>query len=226
MNKKNFLVIAVILIVLVSVITSYITISAMKKKLLPAPFGTGGEGKIEVTGTGITTPVVNVIIIDDTIIATVDDVVNFTDVTKGIEYSTSSSDIQGATTIRPFVIRNEGNVISNVEVYSTQQQLFGSASSYVKFFVEPAKNTMQGFGFGQLDDCAINGPCYASTSCTSAAPCNLPYSTDGSVRQLAVSSLQYLDSKDEALIGIKIYVANDEGAGTKWTKFVVFGSQA
>ena len=80
MDRKTFFIFGLILIVAVSVITSLIAVSLMKKQVLPAPYGTGGEGQIQITG--LESAVVNVIIIDDSIITAVTDLVSFTNVNR------------------------------------------------------------------------------------------------------------------------------------------------
>lgn len=171
---------------------------------------------------------VNVIIVDTDVKAGVPDEVNFGAMQRSIEKDTTTFNP------KPFIIMNEGNVRANVAVCADSETpgntpLFSSASSVLKFSIAQAYPAAGWTTSPAIDDC--NGNCYVSAypTCTLPEFCNVPYaacSSDAGLRQTAISSMDFVDSHDEAFMHIKIMAAGDEPAGSKQTIVTVFGSAA
>ena len=225
MNNKQFVTYSLLIIGLVSFATSIVTIWLLQESVLLAP---AQEGTLQI-GSGLAGAIVNVIIVDSTVKADISDTIIFPSVVRGTEFTTLLT--SGTGLPRPFLIRNEGNVLANVTVYSTGTKLFQSTSSYVRFWMTDPVPYSEG-GFSVVNDlCAINGPCAAAYLCTNAARCNLPFDVSGTGvgAVLAVSQLEFTDIKDETFMNIAIYAHFDEpvvAGGTSQTTVVIIGTQS
>jgi len=220
MKGKTFFAIGLAVVAIISVVTSLIAFTLFQKQLLAAP---APEGQIQVGG-GVKRQMVNVVIIDSSTIAGISNLVNFS-VERGVENFTQIP--VGGLSPAPFLIRNDGNVKANVQVYSTNNQLFTSSSSYLKFWIEQIQDpSVYDSPWNTLDRCTPND-CFASTPCDSYTnACDLPFSSDGSTKVAAIDTLEFANSRDEAVMHIRIFAADDEPAEDKWTKVVLVGSQA
>ena len=87
MDKKTFIISSIIIVIIVSVITSLIAISYLSTPLL-AP---EQEGSVNVGG-GLDTPIVDVIIIDTAVQASITDAIVFSGVVAGQTYTTTTVD--------------------------------------------------------------------------------------------------------------------------------------
>ncbi len=216
------------LLIIITVITSTLTIYTLQKPFLKGP---GQEGTVEITG-GIL-PVVDVIIIDSSVVAGISDIIQFSGAVPGGTYSTDN--IPSSSEPYPFVIRNNGNVRANIEIderRSTTQLnlgLFDNTNSRLKYWAEPTFPITGAIGYSSLDNCIpLTSDCFTSSPCNirpdpTDTSCVIPFASAG--RILAISSLNYVDATDEAFLHILIHIDNAEPAGTKNTIITITGSQ-
>ena len=214
-------------IVIIAILTSILAIYMMQKQVLKGP---GQEGTVEITG-GIL-PVVDVIIIDDSIVAGISDAIQFSGVVPGNTYTTDLDPLTPAPF--PFVIRNNGNVRAHVEIderrnaLQTNSGLFDNVNSKLKYWIQKSQPIIGAPGYDTLDDCST-GDCFTGASCglqpnPTDSNCIIPVADNG--RTVAIKSLNYVDATDEAFLHILIYIDNNEPAGTKSTIITITGSQA
>ena len=226
MNNQKFVITSLILIVLASVLTSLITVNFFTEPFLKGP---EQEGTVEITG-GIL-PVVDVIIIDSSVVFGISDTIQFTGVVPGGTYTTDIDPLSSSP--YPFVIRNNGNVDAKIEIDERRSAvaitsgLFSDANSRLGYWVENAAPIAGEVGYDTLDDCASQGGWRRSAdSCEFAfSPrCIIPIA--GNRRTTAINKLKYLDNADEVFLHIFIKIANTEPGGIKNTIITLTGSQA
>ena len=225
MQIRDFI-ICLAVVVIVSVIASLIGISIFQKPVLKAP---PQEGTVSIPG-GIGSNV-DVIIIDGTVVTGVSDAVIFNNVTVGNSYTTDI--VFNNSNDDPFVLRNNGNVIANVDI-SESPGLFSAPDSRLKFWVDHATPYGTAPGYLNLDNCLIantGGGCFNRTT----SPCiNTPNPKDSTcviprspaIATRAVNSFEFNDAFDEVYLHILIYISGSEPSGSKNTTLTVTGSQA
>ncbi len=228
MKNNYFITLIFVCVVVVTVLTSLITVYFLQTPFLKGP---GQEGTVEILG-GIL-PVVDVIIIDSSVVAGISDIIQFSGAVPGGTYNT---DIIPATSDPyPFVLRNNGNVRANIEIDERRNALqpnlglFDDPASRLKYWIEKSAPIVGAIGYSSLDNCPLLTDCFIGASCVlqpdpTNAICVIPRASNG--RTLAISSLNYVDATDEAFLHILIHIDNNEPAGTKNTIVTITGSQA
>jgi len=228
MKKKNFIILSLILVIIVAGAVSYLTISLQRQAL----FGPAQEGTLNVALAG---DLINIIIVDSSVKADVSDTVAFSNVVRTVEYTTSTAnDAAGGAPPppRPFLIRNDGSVTSDLSVSYSGTSLFSSPSSYVKYWFENPTNYQNEGVLVQFDDCTLSqsGECYSigfnyineGYGCISTSKCDLQ-----ATNSLAdVGALFPDDNTDEVQMHIAIKAATEETTTPKSTIVVVTGTQS
>lgn len=225
MQTKNFVVVSLLIIVTVSVLTSYLGVTYLQNQMLLGP---SQEGTVSFGGTIGSN--VDVIIIDNSVIAGVSDTVTFpAPVTLG---STRITDTDPATSDKPypFVVRNNGNVNARVEMSESSPGLFTSTDSRLKAWTTQASPISGVTGYSALDNCLLSNPsggCMTGADCVSEPnaddlSCVIPKAP--SALTLA-NSLRYEDNFDEMFVNIKVKIASNEAPGTKTTTVTIVGTQ-
>ena len=233
MKNNNFFLSGLLIILLVSFATSLLTSYIFQKTVLRGP---SQEGIVDISG-GIPT-IVDVIIIDNSVLTGITDTVAFSGVTLGSTHITSVA--VTTTSPRPFVIRNNGNVNSKVEINQrrsatqTNLGLFDDANSRLKYWVADSTPIIGVAGYSSLDNCATASPsasCRVTGSLTPCAvqpnandaTCTIPVFASGSA---TAATIYYQEAYDEIYLHILIYVSPTESAGTKSTIVTLVGTVA
>ena len=227
--KNNFsITITFAFVLIITVITTLTTIYFSQTELLKGP---SQEGTVVITDI---LPIVDVIIIDDSIIAGISDTVEFSATAAGNSYTTDVDPLSPAP--YPFVIRNNGNVRANVEIDQKRNALqpnvglFADDASRLKYWIERSRPIAGVIGYDQIDNCIpLATDCFISAMCSTQpnptdTGCIIPLANDG--RTQAISSLNYVDASDEVFLHILIYISPAEPVGTKSTIITITGSQA
>ena len=231
MNKKTFYISTIIIVIIVSIITSLIAISYLEEPLLDP------SGTVDVLG-GLDTPIVDVMIIDQAVEASITDAIMFDSVEAGQTYTTTTAEGENRFK-RPFVIRNIGNSPASITIYQTYtgNGLFVNPNSKLQYWVENPTGgwtNMEPPTIAPVDDCATDGKDLGSgLACFIPAPlcddssdnCDVPIGSGNQIEIL--SNLLSQDNQDEALLGMKIIVDADEPAvtpGTRTTTITITGS--
>jgi hypothetical protein len=229
MESKTFLILSFVIIVAVSAITSWIAISTQNPVLL-----SDDQGEIIIPLGGGTA---NVVIIDDTdteyLNNEIMDTVTFNNVLRNAYYSTDVDELTD-TIPYPFLVRNDGGVIADVEVgYMPGEELFVSANSIAEFWFEegyPDMNADFSSDWSTLDYCEMAVPMACMDGCYGGGNCegymNKCAFEQGVTTPGAITSLQSIDECDIAFLHIGIQAANDEPDGTKQALIQVVGSAA
>ena len=236
MENKSFFITAIVVIAVVSILTSMVGVMLFRPVLM-APVGTEEEGLVEIAG-GISGEV-DVILIDENVVAGILDRVTFTSISRGDTSYTDLVDdfISDPDYPSPFVIRNEGNVKADVNLVQYRdpilntEGLFDHADSRLKYWMGEFDYTIMDYPpeFSGLDDCMMSGPCVTSfPGCTSQpnptdATCQIPIKGLAPSIQI-INGLGYSDEKDEAIMQILIYVSPNEDSGSKDTWIEIIGN--
>ena len=233
MKSRDFFLSGLVIIVLVSLVTSILAVYIFQRGVLKGP---SQEGTVDIFG-GVPT-VVDVIIIDDTVVAGITDAVTFSGVTLGSTHETDTNSLTLGSPY-PFVVRNNGNVNAHIEIdqrrsaTQTGLGLFDETNSKLKYWVEDVKPIGGVSGYSTLDNCVAVSP---STSCIlgGSSPCSTKPSTSGTTCVIplaasgrsAVADVFYQDAYDEIFLHILIFVATTESGGVKSTIVTLTGSAA
>jgi len=230
METKTFFIISLLVVGIVAGVTSLIGVSVFQKPVLLQPFGTAQQGKVDIAG-GIGPGIIDVIIIDDLVIAGISDIVSFTGITKG---STVNTDLDDSTPDPyPFVLRNDGDETADVDVYATadlftfQYNVGGSALQFK--ILEPTPFDLIDADIpyqDNIDDClAVTlDPVFNCYLSATEIFTNVPTGAGSAVQ--AINDFYPFDEHDNAIMDIQITVDALEPSGTKQTTVVIVGVPA
>ena len=189
MSTKHFIVLAVIFGAIFAIATGFL----FSFFSFPQKAATGlGSGQVDVTvGTELGIEVVPPY-----------NVINFGTLNRGQTQNTLPPG-----TVLPFLIRNMGNVMADVEVCANQDLWSGAAKvpSDYQFSVANADPRVT------MDNCMSFG-CF-DVGNSQMTPANMPIPCPAGMK--AVNNLNWEDNKDEAITHIYLHVPVDEPAGTK-----------
>jgi len=211
MQSRNFFISIMVVIVVVSVLTSWVGVRLMQPVLM-AP---EQEGTIM---TGETMTSTNVIIIDSTVVTEISDTVDFGAISPGDQLSTDKT---GAG-VYPFLLRNEGNADADVQAKFKTSRLFTQSDSYTYLWAADADQLASiDPGWDSIDDCVTHGGCLNNLpDCGIRGDCTLTTSD-----MYILRSLNFENCVDEAYLHVGLDVSVSE-SGSHSAIVEITGSQS
>lgn len=239
MASKKFIIILVICMVIISILTSYLTFLFLKGAGgISGMAGAGTEGSISLNG--LDTGTTNVIIVDSswTTIApyeyqVIGDSVTFTSVATGGSYCTLNSTVGGS--VLPFLIRNVGTVTAYVKLYVTQEMFDQTTTSNpsdpstVQFWVSQAAPLVGGSSnWDKVDNCDRDPITLATAPNSCFLPANnlFPGDSGAGTAKCTVTPASCLDFRSVIGIGAAAIIITNTATPLKGLQYLQPANEA